>query len=65
MGTRRHRLKRRTQARRRKTARRRHIRGGWSEQLIQDVGRYTGEFLDGKPHGQGKMKYINGDVYEG
>ena len=28
-------------------------------------GRYEGEFKDGKPHGQGIMKYANGDVYDG
>ena len=32
---------------------------------IPDVGEYEGETLNDKPHGKGKLKYLNSDMYEG
>ena len=38
---------------------------GYHEVDYPERWRYEGEFKDGRPHGQGIMKYTNGDVYEG
>ena len=33
------------------------------ESSFKDV--YEGEFVDGKRHGKGEIKYVNGDIYDG
>ena len=30
-----------------------------------DRGTYSGDWVDGKPHGKGKYTYASGEVYEG
>ena len=41
------------------------INGKKVEILTLEEGTYTGSVTDGKPDGQGKMEYTNGQVYEG
>ncbi len=41
------------------------INGRVVETLTLEEGTYTGSVTDGKPDGQGKMEYTNGQVYEG
>jgi len=44
------------------------VKGGSAvkrQQRIPNVGDYTGEMYEDKPHGKGRMEYINRDVYEG
>ena len=41
------------------------INGKKVETLTLEEGTYTGGVTDGKPDGQGKMEYTNGQVYEG
>jgi hypothetical protein len=41
------------------------VRNGYHEVTIEDVGDYKGELKDNMPHGQGRMVYQTGVIFEG
>jgi len=42
-----------------------NIPNGHGEIIYSTGSKYTGYFIKGVPHGEGKMTYINGDIYQG